>query len=92
MADIRKRLPCFDHRRGDIYALAPVQMITAKESLVTPNAEFTPLPVAKEEKPYFMFASNAVQKSTIFLETPLSIAFTNIRCVVPGRKFSLFSR
>lgn len=92
LLDIRKRLPCFDHRRDDIYALAPVRMITAKESLVPLNAPFTPIPVVKEETPYFRFENNPVAKSTTFLETPSSIAFTNIRCVVPGRKLNLNHR
>lgn len=87
MQNIRNRLPCFSHRRDDVYALAPVKMITAEESLNTRNVTFTPIPVEKEEIPYFVFEKYPVAKSTTFLETPSSIAFTNIRCVVPGRKF-----
>lgn len=87
LQNIRNRLPCFSHRRDGVYALAPIKMITAEESLNARNANFSPIPVEKEEIPYFVFEKYPVAKSTTFLETPYSIAFTNIRCVVPGRTF-----
>lgn len=86
LKDIRNRLPCFDHRRNDVYALAPIKMITADKSVNKSNSEFIPVPVEGETTPYFLFEKYPIPKSSTFLETPLSIAFTNIRCVVPGRK------
>lgn len=86
LMSIRNRLPCFEHRRNDVYTLAPIQMVTANESVNKINSNFTPIPIEEETTPYFLFEKYPVPKSTTFLETPLSIAFTNIRCVVPGRK------
>lgn len=86
--DIRNRLPCFDHRRNDVYALAPLRMLTPEKSLHATCYDFKPIPVKVEETPHFIFEKYPVPKSTAFLETPLSIAFTNITCVVPGRKYN----
>lgn len=86
LTNIRNRLPCFEHRRNDIYTLAPSQIVTANESLKKLHSIFTPIPVEEEKTPYFLFEKYPVPKSSTFFETPLSIAFTNIRCVVPGRK------
>lgn len=86
LGSIRNRLPCFEHRRSDVYALAPIQMIAADKSVNSPSANSTSIDVEDETTPYFTFEKYPVPKSSTFLETPLSIAFTNIRCVVPGRK------
>lgn len=60
-------MPCFNHRRDDVY------LLEAKY-----NASKT------EESEYFMFENNKVDRRTIFMESDLCVAFTNIRCVVPG--------
>lgn len=86
LMNIRNRLPCFEHRRSDVYALAPIQMISADKSVNNSNSNFKPIAVEDETTPYFLFEKYPVPKSSTFLETSLSIAFTNIRCVVPGRK------
>lgn len=86
LTNIRSRLPCFEHRRNDVYALTPIEMITA-DSSVNPNLNLNSIGSEDETTtPYFLFEKYPVPKSSTFLETPLSIAFTNIRCVVPGRK------
>lgn len=83
---IRQRMPCFEHRRNDVYALAPIQMVSPEESI----DEKVILGVAEEEQqPHFIFEKYPVQKSTIFYETPFCVAFTNISCVVPGRKLTI---
>lgn len=85
--NIRERMPCFEHRRNDIYTLAPLQMATATESTRSTCHLGDPVQaVETEETPYFVFERHSVPKSTVFYETPLSIAFTNVTCVVPGRK------
>lgn len=86
MNNVRNRLPCFEHRRDDVYALAPVRIIPAQNTMNAPSSQFKPLPIQDEKTPYFIFEKYPVPESTTFLETPLSIAFTNITCVVPGRK------
>lgn len=80
---IRKRMPCFEHRRNDVYALAPVQMIAPAKSI---DEKQIARNIDAEPTPYFVFEKNPVHKSTVFYESPLALAFTNIRCVVPGRK------
>lgn len=85
LVDVRNRLPCFNHRRNDVYALASLRLIPAEDSIHTTDSDFKPVPIEDEATPYFLFEKYPVPKSTTFLETPLSIAFTNITCVVPGR-------
>ncbi|XP_055381058.1 nitrilase and fragile histidine triad fusion protein NitFhit [Condylostylus longicornis] len=65
---VRENMPCFDHRRSDIYSLIPLSMQHCSEG-------------AKHDQ---SFAEHTIDKRTIFYETDLSFAFTNIRCVVPG--------
>lgn len=84
--DVRGRLPCFSHRRDEVYALAGIRMIPAHASLDAMNSTFVPLSIEEEKTPYFVFEKYPVPKSSTFLESPLSIAFTNISCVVPGRR------
>lgn len=86
LTDIRNRLPCFNHRRNDVYALASLRILSPKKSLTATNKDFQPIPIEEEQTPYFLFEKYPVPESTTFFETPLSIAFTNITCVVPGRK------
>lgn len=84
MDDVRQRMPCFEHRRSDVYVVTPVQIIDPSKSLLNGAP---PLQPAVEAEPYFTFEKNHVPKSTIFYETPSCVAFTNITCVVPGREF-----
>lgn len=83
---VRRQLPCFDHRRDDVYSVIPLQMTSPAKSIVGVSKDSEEVPIEKEEIPYFAFEKNSVPKSTTFLDSPLSIAFTNVTCVVPGRK------
>lgn len=85
MDDVRQRMPCFDHRRSDVYVVTPVQIIDPSKSLLDGESPIQP---AEETEPYFVFEKNHVKKSTIFYETLNCVAFTNITCVVPGREFT----
>lgn len=87
--DIRNKLPCFDHRRDDIYALHAIEIISPEKSLQMTNADLKSATIEDEKTPYFIFEKHPVPRSTTFYETPLSIAFTNISCVVPGRMYKL---
>lgn len=63
-----KSMPCFEHRRNDIYSVTPFNMsVTSQEQ-------------SKDRE----FATNIVDKRTIFYETEHCYAFTNLRCVVLG--------
>lgn len=68
IAKVEKNMPCFSHRRDDVYSIA----------MKTANS----LEPASSEP--FMFEKNSVNRQTLFYETELCVAFTNIRCVVPG--------
>lgn len=65
---VERNMPCFSHRRSDVYS---IDMKTAN-SLEPPPTE------------PFMFEKHPIDRRTIFYETELCVAFTNIRCVVPG--------
>lgn len=74
LTNIRKRLPCFEHRRNDVYALAAIEMIPSDKSVEKLNSNVTPIAVEDETTaPFFLFEKYPVPKSSTFLETPLSI-------------------
>lgn len=62
-------MPVLEHRRNDIYKL-----IEMKNEQIFPDYRFN-----------YQFADKVIQSSTVFYCTKYSFAFTNIRCVVPGR-------
>lgn len=66
--EIRISMPVFNHRRNDVYM----------RTRVTPTATIS------ADNCDMMFADKVIPSATIFYRTPLSFAFTNIRCVVPG--------
>lgn len=68
--DVRAKMPCFEHRRQNVYSLNAVRICDK-----TVGTQGT-----------FNFEKHIIPKSTIFYETAMSVAFTNICCVVPGRK------
>lgn len=63
---IRAAMPCFSHRRNDVY------------SLIAYGCGST------EPEQDQQFATNVIDKDTIFFETQHCFAFTNLCCVVPG--------
>ena len=69
VSKIRRDMPVFQHRRDDIYSLKEISTSLANIS----NRE------------HYMFSNKVIKCSTVFYSTQHSYAFTNIRCVVPGR-------
>lgn len=67
---IKLNMPCFNHRRHDIYSLTPLEYKNE---------------IPKKQIEKFMFSKFEIPNETIFYESDKSLAFTNIRCVVPGR-------
>lgn len=66
---VERNMPCFIHRRSDVYQL---------------DVKHANIPaIAKDTKP-FLFEKYPIDGRTIFVETEYCVAFTNIRCVVPG--------
>lgn len=71
VTSIRQSMPLEQHRRYDIY---PKMMLS------------TPLynePI--EDNCELKFGSSTVKGLQVFYKTRLSFAFTNIKCVLPGR-------
>lgn len=66
---VRNNMPCFDHRRDEVYLLKDLQGNTTE--------------VIQDS---YDFGGNTIPKETVFMTSQHSIAFTNIRCVVPGRE------
>lgn len=75
---VRSNMPCFEHRRDDVYALTPIQLNACSSSS---------LDDCDQTKPFY-FEKHPIQKATIFYESTFSVAFTNICCVVPGRELA----
>lgn len=65
---VYKSMPCFDHRRNDIYSLTAFNLKLPYDENAQDRA----------------FATNTVDKRTIFYESEHCYAFTNLRCVVEG--------
>lgn len=65
---VESNMPCFQHRRNDVY-----EVVTHKS-----------LNLSNFSDEQFMFEKYPIDKQTIFLETKYCVAFTNVKCVVPG--------
>jgi len=59
-------MPCFEHRRNDLYCLTAYGLKSEEPA---------------QDRP---FATNIVDRRTIFYESDHCFAFTNLRCVVEG--------
>lgn len=70
IAKIEANMPCFQHRRDNVYSLEIKTADYIKESNCSNES--------------FVFEKYPIDFRTIFLETKHCVAFTNIRCVVPG--------
>lgn len=66
---IEASMPCFEHRRDDIYQL---------------NVKSVDYLAPKSISDGIVFEKYPIDARTIFYETKHCVAFTNIRCVVPG--------
>lgn len=65
---VERNMPCFSHRRPDVYSLN----FKVQNECSVPDCKS------------FMFEKYPIDYRTIFYETEHCVAFTNIRCVVPG--------
>lgn len=65
---VERNMPCSSHKRPDVYSLK----FKVQNEFSVPN-----------EIP-FIFEKHPIDPRTIFYETEHCVAFTNIRCVVPG--------
>lgn len=76
---IRNSMPCFNHRRSDVYNLDAIQHKNNNRKLEKLN-----------NKVYF--GSFEIPQETIFYYSQHSVAFANIRCVVPGHVLVISKR
>ncbi|XP_058835509.1 nitrilase and fragile histidine triad fusion protein NitFhit [Topomyia yanbarensis] len=65
---VRQNMPCFDHRRDDIYSLSCRNGSTRTET----------------GKAGYDFGGFTIPSDTVFYSSEYSYAFVNLRCVVPG--------
>lgn len=72
IVQVESNMPCFLHRRNDVYEVVSHDSVKSDGSL--------------ESGKQFMFEKYPIDPQTIFLETKLSVAFTNIKCVVKGEE------
>lgn len=70
IAKIEANMPCFQHRRDNVYSLDIQSVDYMKDSNCSNES--------------FIFEKYPIDPRTIFLKTKHCVAFTNIRCVVPG--------
>lgn len=70
LANVRQNMPCFDHRREDVYNLSYVKGTARAETSGTK----------------YNFGGIDIPQEMVFYTSEHSFAFVNIRCVVPGRK------
>lgn len=68
---VRSNMPCMEHRRSDVYSLLPVEFGGCGWPL---------------QRGPFVFQTFEIPEETVFYQSEHSVAFTNIRCVVAGRK------
>ncbi|XP_053686001.1 nitrilase and fragile histidine triad fusion protein NitFhit isoform X2 [Sabethes cyaneus] len=68
LGSVRQNMPCFEHRRDDIYNLS------CRDALAGP-------PLLEQK---YLFGGFDIPKETVFFSSEHSFAFVNIRCVVPG--------
>lgn len=69
---VRSTMPLWQHRRNDLYAeMSPLRTAVKSDKI--------------DDKAAYQFGSTTVQGSTVFYKTDKTLAFTNKRCVVPGR-------
>ncbi|XP_016933952.3 nitrilase and fragile histidine triad fusion protein NitFhit [Drosophila suzukii] len=66
LQSLYQTMPCFEHRRNDLYCLTAYGLKSKEPA---------------QDRP---FATNIVDRRTIFYESDHCFAFTNLRCVVEG--------
>ncbi|KAM3956256.1 LOW QUALITY PROTEIN: ntrilase and fragile histidine triad fusion protein NitFhit [Aphomia sociella] len=85
LADVRRNMPVFQHRRRDIYSLYTLSLqknLLAAHSDSQPTAENRTGNTTTEESN--VFGHVRVPDSCVFYKSKLSYAFVNLRCVIPG--------
>ncbi|XP_013143768.1 PREDICTED: nitrilase and fragile histidine triad fusion protein NitFhit isoform X1 [Papilio polytes] len=88
LADVRRNMPVFQHRRSDVYSLYTLSLrnkLLAEHSLPT----LTPTTAnqtesAENSEPMYVFGQAKVPESCVFYKTNWTYAFVNLRCVIPG--------
>lgn len=87
LADVRRNMPVFQHRRKDVYSLYPLSL---RKELLPVHSESTPAmteevqPEAATSEPCNVFGNVNVPESCVFFKSNLSYAFVNLRCAIPG--------
>ncbi|XP_026754212.1 nitrilase and fragile histidine triad fusion protein NitFhit isoform X2 [Galleria mellonella] len=85
LADVRRNMPVFQHRRRDVYSLYTLSLRKSvlPEHNETPSIDEKPTDCTTDEE-CNVFGHVRVPNSCIFYKSKLSYAFVNLRCVIPG--------
>ncbi|XP_045457930.1 nitrilase and fragile histidine triad fusion protein NitFhit [Melitaea cinxia] len=85
IAEVRRNMPVFQHRRPDIYSLYTLSL---RNTLLDEHSDKT-TPVENQTHhqtsgPTNVFGHVRVPESCVFYKSDLTYAFVNLRCVTPG--------
>lgn len=89
LADVRRNMPVFQHRRRNVYSLYPLSLRKdlLPEHSDKPSAPASPSSMGgleSSDKPTYVFGHVRIKDSCVFYKSKLSYAFVNLRCVNPG--------
>ncbi|CAH2243392.1 jg5197 [Pararge aegeria aegeria] len=89
LAEVRRNMPVFQHRRPDVYSLYTLSVrnqILQEHSGKVPDLREAQLTNQTPTPPGEMnvFGHVRVPESCVFFKSLLSYAFVNLRCVIPG--------
>ncbi|PSN40498.1 Nitrilase and fragile histidine triad fusion protein NitFhit [Blattella germanica] len=72
LKQVRRNMPVWEHRRNDLYPALP-------------SLDSNPKLVPYDQQQEYKFGHTSVKASGVFYKTDKTLAFTNLRCVAPGR-------
>ncbi|KAL0858797.1 hypothetical protein ABMA27_011262 [Loxostege sticticalis] len=84
LADVRRNMPVFQHRRRDIYSLYTLGLRKSLLPVHAPRTSRPNSPVQTVSGPTHVFGHVRIPDSCVFYKSKLSYAFVNLRCVIPG--------
>ncbi|XP_028172274.1 nitrilase and fragile histidine triad fusion protein NitFhit isoform X2 [Ostrinia furnacalis] len=84
LADVRRNMPVFQHRRKDIYSLYTLALRKSPLLAHKPRTEAPDSPVRTVSGPTQVFGHVRVPDTCVFYKSKLTYAFVNLRCVIPG--------
>ncbi|XP_068621963.1 nitrilase and fragile histidine triad fusion protein NitFhit [Battus philenor] len=93
LAEVRRNMPVFQHKRSDIYSLYTLSLrkkllsehVEKSANQSTSNEKTSEIVTSgTENEPVLVFGAARVPESCVFFKSKLTYAFVNLRCVIPG--------